>query len=206
MKKSDMIYFKNFKECVECSLHAAKILEKVLVNYNIENVKEEMDQLHVVEHEGDTKKHEIMRVLTKAFITPIEREDIVELSSKIDDITDSIEDVLIHIYICQVPEIRQGAIEMVRVAISCCETLIDIMEEFADYKKSTKLMENIIRINDLEEEGDRLYIKSMYDLHKTCSNPLEVIAWRDIFGYIEKCIDKCEDTADIVQMVVMKNS
>ena len=206
MKKSDMVYFNSFKDCVTCASRAAKMLEEVLVNYNIENVKEQMDQLHVLEHEGDTKKHAITQVLTKAFITPIEREDIIELSSKIDDITDSIEDVLIHIYICQVPEIRQEAIEMVRVAIACCETLIVIMEEFADFKRSTKLIENIIKINDLEEEGDRLYIKSMYNLHKTCTNPLEVVAWRDIFGYIEKCIDKCEDTADIVQMVVMKNS
>lgn len=206
MKKSDMVYFNSFKDCVTCASRAAKMLEGVLVNYNIENVKEQMDQLHVLEHEGDTKKHEITQILTKAFITPIEREDIIELSSKIDDITDSIEDVLIHIYICQVPEIRQEAIEMVRVAIACCETLIVIMEEFADFKRSSKLTENIIKINDLEEEGDRLYIESMYNLHKTCTNPLEVVAWRDIFGYIEKCIDKCEDTADIVQMVVMKNS
>ena len=206
MKKSDMIYFDGFRDCVDCACRAARFLEKVLVDYNIDTVKDQMDQLHELEHEGDTKKHEITRILTKAFITPIEREDIVELSGKIDDITDSIEDVLMHIYVCQVPEIRPTAIEMVKVAIACCETLIVIMEEFADFKHSKKLNQNIIKINDLEEEGDRLYIKSMYDLHKNCTNPLEVIAWRDIFGYIEKCIDKCEDTADIVQMVVMKNS
>ena len=201
-----MVYFNNFKECVDCSLRAAHFLEDVLSNYNIDTIKEQVDELHELEHEGDTKRHEITEVIAKAFVTPIEREDIIEISTKIDDITDSIEDVLMHVYICQVPKIREGAIEMVRVAISCCETLKTIMEEFVNFKRSKKMMENIIRINDLEEEGDQLYINSMYNLHKNCKDPLEVVAWRDIYGYIEKSIDTCEDTADIVQLVVMKNS
>ncbi|QOV20737.1 DUF47 family protein [Blautia liquoris] len=206
MNKSDMVYFDNFKECVDCSCRAARFLEDVLANYNINTIKEKRDELHELEHQGDIKKHEITEVIARAFVTPIEREDIIEISTKIDDITDSIEDVLMHVYICQVPEIRQGAVEMVKVAVSCCETLKVIMDEFVNFKRSKKLRENIIRINDLEEEGDRLYIESMYNLHKNCKDPLEVVAWRDIFGYIEKSIDTCEDTADIVQLVVMKNS
>lgn len=206
MKKSDMVYFNNFKDSVDCSYRAAKILLRVLENFNVADVKKEMDELHIVEHEGDTKKHEIMKILSRAFITPIEREDVVELCGKIDDITDSIEDVLIHIYICQVKEIKPEAIEMVKVAIACCETLKLVMDEFSNFKHSAKLKDGVIKINDLEEEGDRLYIQSMYDLHSNCTNPLEVIAWRDIYGYIEKCIDRCEEAADIVEMVIMKNS
>ena len=81
-----------------------------------------------------------------------------------------------------------------------------MLEEFADFKRSKGLRDHIIRINTLEEEADQQFINSMRTLHTTCTDPIEIIVWREIFLYLEKCVDACEHVADTVESVVMKNS
>lgn len=205
-KKSDRFYFQNFIECVECSCKAAKMLEDNLTNFDGDGLQEKLDRLHEIEHEADKKKHEMMGVLVKEFITPIEREDIILLSQSIDEVTDKIEDVLIRIYINNVKAIRPEAIAFTKVIIRCCQALKEVIEEFADFRKSKTLHGLIVEINALEEEGDRLFIDSMRRLHETVTNPLEIIAWREIYVYLEKCCDACEHVADAVESVIMKNT
>lgn len=205
-KKSDSYYFQNFIECVECGCQAAKMLEDNLHHFDTECLVEKLDELHKIEHDADKKKHEMMGVLVKAFITPIEREDIIQLSQSIDEVTDKIEDVLIRIYINNVHTIRPEALAFIKVIIRCCEALKEVMEEFANFSKSKTLHGLIIEINALEEEGDRLFIDSMRKLHTEVTDPIEVIAWREIYVYLEKCCDACEHVADVVESVIMKNT
>ena len=206
-KKSDSYYFQNFIECVECGCQAAKMLEDNLNHFDTGLLQDKLDELHRIEHDADKKKHEMMAVLVKAFITPIEREDIILLSQSIDEVTDKIEDVLIRIYINNVQQIRPEALAFIKVIIRCCEALKEVMEEFADFRKSKTLHGLIIEINALEEEGDRLFIESMRRLHAEGDPiPIEIIAWREIYVYLEKCCDACEHVADVVESVIMKNT
>ena len=205
-KKGDRYYFDNFVACVKCSQRAATLLGETLKNYSKEDMGKKREQIHEIEHEADRKKHELMNMLNKAFITPIEREDIVSLAQNLDDITDTIEDVFLRIYICNVDAIKENAIAMTDLVISACEALKVAMEEFPEFRKSTKLKEYLIRINDLEEKGDELYIEGMRALHTDGEDALTVIAWRDIYSYLERCMDACEHAADIVEAVIMKNS
>ena len=205
-KKSDSYYFQNFIECVECGCQAAKMLEDNLEHFDTGLLQDNLDGLHRIEHDADKKKHEMMAVLVKAFITPIEREDIILLSQSIDEVTDKIEDVLIRIYINNVQQIRPEALAFIKVIIRCCEALKEVMEEFADFRKSKTLHGLIIEINALEEEGDSLFIDSMRSLHAEVTDPIEIIAWREIYVYLEKCCDACEHVADVVESVIMKNT
>lgn len=205
-KKSDRFYFQSFIQCVECGCKAAKMLEDNLTNFDAASLQEKLNQLHEIEHEADKKKHEMMAVLVKEFITPIEREDIILLSQSIDEVTDKIEDVLIRIYINNVKAIRPEAVAFTKVIIRCCEALKQVLEEFAEFRKSKDLHQLIVEINALEEEGDRLFIQSMRKLHETVTDPLEIIAWREIYVYLEKCCDACEHVADAVESVIMKNT
>lgn len=205
-KKNDNYYFENFIECVECGCQAAKMLEENLTDFDVNQLSDKLEELHRIEHDADKKKHEMMAVLVKAFITPIEREDIILLSQSIDEVTDKIEDVLIRIYINNVQSIRPEAVRFTKVIIRCCQVLKEIMEEFANFKKSKTLHGLIIEINALEEEGDRLFIESMRNLHTQVTDPLEIIAWREIYNFLEKCCDACEHVADAVESVIMKNT
>ena len=90
----------------------------------------------------------------------------------------------------------QEALAFIKVIIRCCEALKEVMEEFADFRKSKTLHGLIIEINALEEEGDRLFIESMRRLHAEVTDPIEIIAWREIYVYLEKCCDACEHVAE----------
>ena len=205
-KKQDSFYFENFSACAAYACEAAKYLEAALRNFEPECLYDMVQELHQVEHAADEKKHELSNVLAKAFITPIEREDIVLLSQSIDEVVDKVEDVLLRLYCNNVQSIRPDAIEMGAVLIKCCEEVRLMMDEFADFRHSKLLRDHIIRLNTLEEQADRLFINSLRDLHMTCSDPIEVISWREIYIYLEKCADACEHVADAVESVVMKNT
>ena len=169
-------------------------------------IREKLDDMHKVEHAADEKKHEVLDALVKAFITPIEREDIAELGSNIDEVVDCLEDVLIRVYINNVSSIRPDAVAIARLLIRCCEVTKTALEEFPNFRKSKKLKELLIEISDLEEEGDRQFIQAMRTLHTDGSDAIEIIAWREIYIYLEKCADACEHVADVMESVVMKNS
>ena len=205
-KNNDNFFFDNFVACADDALQAARLLKSSLSGFSPAALPHLLDQMHQVEHAADRKKHEMKEVLVKAFITPIEREDIMMLSQNIDDVTDCIEDVLLRIYINNVIRIRRDALPFADLIISCCETLLDTLREFAEFRKSPTLNEKLIAINTLEEEADKLFISSMHALHTESGSALEIIAWREIYTYMEKCADACEHVADVIEEIVMKNS
>lgn len=205
-KKNDDFFFRNFIECADYSLQAAKMLKQSLVDFDPSKIREQLDNLHSIEHSADNKKHEMKAALVKAFITPIEREDIMMLSQNIDDVTDCIEDVLLMIYVNNVQNIRTDAIPFIDLIIQCCEMLVETLSEFSDFKKSKTLNEKLINVNTLEEDADKLFITAMRELHTDNTNPREIIAWREIYNYLEKCTDACEHVADVIEEILLKNS
>ena len=205
-KKQDSFYYENFSQCVACACQAAHYLEDALKNFQPEHLHAMLDELHQVEHAADEKKHELSNVLARAFITPIEREDIILLSQSIDEVTDKIEDVMLRFYCNNIQAVRPDAIELGAVLVSCCEELRLLLEEFPDFRRSKKLREYIIHINTLEEQADKLFIDNMRRLHTSTTDPLEIISWREIYIYMEKCADACEHVADAVESVIMKNT
>lgn len=205
-KKQDAFYFENFIACGEIAEKAARMLKETLSDFDPATLPQRLEELHKLEHEGDEKKHELTDRVAKAFITPIEREDIASLAHGIDEMTDKIEEVLIRVYMNNVQRIRPEAIEFLDVVIKCCKEVCAMLREFSDFRHSKKLREAVIRINSYEEEADKLYLSSMRRLHVEEKDVLLILAWREIFTYMEKCADACEHVADGVAQVVMKNS
>lgn len=204
--KQNSFYFDNFIACADYSRKAAQLLDKGMRQFDPAQIGDMIEEMHEVEHAGDEKKHELLNVLAKAFITPIEREDIILLSQNIDEVTDKIEDVLLRMYCNNIKSVRPDALELVAVVIECCDELKEMLEEFPRFKNSKKLHEKIVNINTLEEKADQLFISSMRNLHTTCDDPVMIIVWREIYIYLEKCVDACEHVADTVESVIMKNS
>ena len=205
-KKQDAYYFDNFAACAECGCRAAHLLKNILTDFRPEEISDRLDEIHEIERSADEQRHELTDKLTKAFITPIEREDIMTLSHHIDEVTDKLEEVLIRIYINNVKVIRPEALRMLDTVIECCDELKKLLDDFSDFKRSEKLKPIIIRINSLEEEADKLYIDNMRKLHVEEKDGMQIIAWREIYTYLEKGAETGEHAADVVGSVVMTNS
>lgn len=205
-KKTSYSYFAFFCEMIDCACQASTALNNMFRDYQPRNLRQEADVIHEIEHAADLKKHDMMSQLLREFLPPIDREDIVNISHVLDEIVDLIEEVVLCLYMNDIQKCRSDVQPMVALIVKQCEELQKLMAEFENYKKSDKLLQSIIVINTLEEEGDRLYLEAMRNLKLTCSDPFEMIAWRDIYSSLEDCSDACEKVADAVEEVVMKNT
>jgi len=199
-----MFYFHNMLECIELAEKAVNMLLDCVTNFDPDSLPEKFKEMHLVEQAGDTKKHEMIKVVSEAFITPIEREDIVEISNILDDIIDDVEDILIQIYVCNVRELRYDIVPEVENLKNCIISLKDVISEFPNFRKSNTLHDLVIKVNDYEEQGDKWFMDSMVRLYREDSIE-PVVRWMNIYQCIENTMDKCEDAADTVQTVVMKN-
>lgn len=205
MNQKTNFYFSNFIESATVACSAAEMLKSVLTKFGLDLFPAQVKQLHEVEHKGDVLRHELIAKITRDFITPIDRDDIIELSNRIDDVTDSIEDIVISIYINNETKIRDDSLEFCDILIKCCMATREMLTEFVNFRKSRLLTSLVAKVHLIEEEGDAMYIKVMKNLHNTVTTPLTVIVWREIYGFFENCCDKCTDVADIVERIAIGN-
>lgn len=206
MAKSDKFFFDNLAESAKLAHNASSYLVECLENYDPDSILRMIEKMHEIEHSADIKKHKMNEVLIKAFVTPVDREDLDMLSQKMDDVTDIIEEVLQKFYIYDIREIRPDAVTFAKEIVRSCELLDDIMTEFENFKKSKKMHELIVELNNVEEECDKLYLTAMRSLTTSGGDVLGVLSWRKIYECMESCADACEHVGECVGSVIMKNT
>ncbi len=206
MAKGDKFYFENFVSSTDLSKKAANYLVECLENYDANEMERMLENMHEIEHSADLKKHEMNEALAKAFVTPVDREDLDMLSHQLDDVVDLIEEVLQKFYIYDIKTIDPPAVDFAKNIVKACELLGKIMNEFENFKKSKELRPLIIELNDVEEECDKLYLTSIRALTKKSTDVLETISWRKIYESLEACADACEHVSECVGSVIMKNT
>ncbi|MFV0351326.1 MAG: DUF47 domain-containing protein [Oscillospiraceae bacterium] len=206
MAKKQHDYFQTFQTLVDYSAEAAQSLYESFTDFDPSTLNERRDAMHLIEHNADEEKHVMMEKLAAEFVTPIEREDILQLANEMDEVTDKVEDVLIRIYMYNVQAIRPEALAFADVIKNCCTKLQVATKEFANFKKSATLHQCVVDVNTMEEEGDALYINSMRELYTTEKDPVQVLIWSEVYDKLEECCDACEHVANVMESIVMKNS
>jgi predicted phosphate transport protein (TIGR00153 family) len=156
-----------------------------------------------LEHEGDDLTHQILATLNTTFVTPFDRQDIHHLASSIDDVTDGEEAVadllVLHRIEEPIPHVRQQADVLVRAtravasAVRGLRSLGEVDRLWAD-------------INRLEREGDRIYRRAVADLYSGEYKAMDVLKWKDILHEMEAAIDRCEDIADVIESIALKQA
>jgi predicted phosphate transport protein (TIGR00153 family) len=200
-------YFEGFVSGMESACKAAEYLENLVEHFDSEKLAEQIDEIHVIEHEADINKHKLMQKLAKEFITPIEREDIILLLQQIDNVTDFIEDVVRKMFMYNTKAMRTEALEFAAIIKLCCYESRDALKELPGFQKnSVRLEQAIVKVNDYEEQGDRLYCAAMRRLYCENAEAQDRITWTKLFDWMEACCDACEDVMESVELVVMKNS
>ena len=198
-------YFKAFIDLSDYSLKAANLLVDTLSQFNRQKLDYKIRKMQDIEHAADLAKHSLINKLVKEFLPPIEREDILTLSEKIDDVTDTIESVLLNIGVFNVQSIPKELLKFSKVIFECCKSMRLALIEFENYRKSKKLDRIIIEINTKKETADRLYMNEMKKLYMFTANPIKLMIWKDLLQSMRKCCIACEDVANTIQIIVMKS-
>ena len=194
-------YFRLFSEFAATLDHAAQLLAALMNDFStLKNTARELVEL---EHVGDKIVHDIVRRLNKTFITPIDREDIYDLASTLDDVLDSIEATadLMLLY-----RIEQPTTHVVEQAAVLAKQTAVVRTGIGGLEKRKGLDDHWIEINRLENDGDRLYRDAVAELFDGGMETTDIIKWKDIYTTLEGAMDQCEDVANILESIVLKNT
>jgi predicted phosphate transport protein (TIGR00153 family) len=207
MAKVKFDYFNALERQGEYACEEARKLVDILRDFDPSTLPEHLDAMHEIENAADTQNHEIFTRLAKEFITPIDREDIIEMAHRLDDIVDYTEDVLQQIYMYDIQTLYERALPMAVLMERASTALYGALGEFRNFKKSAALAERVIEVNNFEEEADKLYTDSIRDLYMNyADNPLYILTWSNVFSRMERCIDACENVADMMATILLKNN
>lgn len=204
--KRDNYYFDGFVAQCRFSCELTRRTHELLSDFHHDQVKDDLIELHGIEHAADQKQHEIMERLTKEFLAPLEREDIVAITQELDDLTDAVEDIMITIYEYDLKEIDDVVLKYMDIIDESEVLLQDVMKKLANFKKDGIPSEEIIEINKLEEAGDRLYREAVHNLFANETDTRRIFTMKDIYLCLETVMDDIEDIANLIESIVMKNS
>ncbi len=154
------------------------------------------------EHEGDRVTHEIVQLVNKTFVTPIDREDIYNLATVLDDICDFMDQVADELNLYGVEEVPPEAIEQAGVILRAVSKIADAIHGLDGLKD---ISHHLIDVHTLEDEGDRIVRAATARLFRDGLDPLVVIRWKDIHHDLEQAVDSCEKAAHVLESIYLKN-
>lgn len=172
---------------------------------SLETVESFSNTMKDFESKGDQLIHEIIVRINKSFITAIEREDVMELAIKLDDVLDGLECCAARLYMFDITRGDDVMIHFARIIEDSTQQIVHAIELLQKQKLSA-MKEYIIGINELESEGDELLRTSVRELFKTSTDAIHIMQFKEIYELLEEVTDHCEDVADVLETVIMGNT
>ncbi|HIU15219.1 MAG TPA: DUF47 family protein [Candidatus Ventricola intestinavium] len=206
MAKNKNDYFEMIRRQTACCVQAASLLEDILCHFSTERIAAQREQMHEIEHTADKINHDIQTRLSTEFITPIDQEDILRLVTIIDDITDALDDVVLELYMYHVAEAPQDAAALAKVVSRCVLALNEAAGELRNFKKPEGLRRLLVRVNDIEGEGDALFMEAIHRLFDSSADCKTLLGHKAVYESLENCCDLCEHAADVIEQVIIKNT
>ena len=163
------------------------------------------DSLRVIkelEHEGDRLTHDVIYLLNRTFVTPFDRDDMYRLASAIDDVCDHVDEAADNLDAYKVASVPERAKEQSRVILRATEKLDEEVQRLEGFQDSRR---QLVALRTLEDEGDRLEREAVAELFRSGQDPLTIIRWKDIHERLEEAVDACENAADVLEAILVKN-
>jgi len=156
-----------------------------------------------LEHEADQVTHEVVNRLDRTFITPLDREDIHQLASDLDDVMDAMDGTARRAQIFRLGVSPQGVLRLVDVLI---EMMTALSEAVNRLKKGDDVMRYCVEAKKLEEQGDAIYHESLGQLFEKERDAIELIKWKEVYDNLEATLDQAEDVANVVESITIKHA
>ncbi|GAA3019049.1 DUF47 domain-containing protein [Tetragenococcus solitarius] len=205
-RKKQYDYFKKMEQLAENVHVAAEILEDIVDNYSNNNFLEKAEKIHEVEKNSDHIVEELTNELYDAFITPIEREDILMISERLDDILDGINAMTYLFENLVITQMREETDALASLVTKAAKGVHEALKEFPKFKNSKTLKNLISDVNNIESQGDRLYSRLKKQLFSKEQDVLEIVKWKEIYDGFELIINYHEDAVDLIDGMIIKNT
>lgn len=196
-------FFEIFDRAAQNVTKAATLLVALMENFD--NIEARVKEIYEVEQDGDMLIHDIVKKLNKTFITPIDREDLYSLASRLDDVLDLIWASVDRLSVFKLKESTKEAISMSKDLLMTAEVLAKAIKKLKE-KNYSHVQEYCIEINRLENRMDRNFRDALGTLFNEIKDPILIIKWKEIYEHLEDASDKCEDVANILEAVVLKHA
>ncbi len=197
-------FFELFDQMAQVLVDASVCLHDLTTDYA--DIDAKTHALREMEKRSDRISGEIDSHLNTSFITPIDREDIHSLASAMDDVMDYIEASADRMKLYRVDAPRDEAIELSAILIEGTKLICTAVTALTDLRHIDKVLKPCIEINKLENQADQVHRKALTRLFKEETKPLEIAKWQEIFGRLETATDRCEDVANVLESIVVKNA
>jgi len=199
-------FFEFFEEDVRNLQEAGSaVLEAVRFKWNHERA-EKIRQIEVIEHQGDEITHKIFRELGSSFISPFDREDIHFLAAALDDVLDNIQGTSKRMTLYEVDELPLEGVALADTLKQAIDELASAIPLLRDMANKERILGACVRINSLENKADDIFERAIADLFKKSPNPVELIKIKEILVGLETATDKCEDAANALESIILKNT
>jgi predicted phosphate transport protein (TIGR00153 family) len=162
-------------------------------------------RVRVLEHEADEITHRCVEALHKTFITPIDRDDIHRLISRLDDVMDFVEAAAERITLYEIAELTTDARDLADVLVRAAKDVQIALKGLRNLKDARTILQKCVDINRLENEADDILRRAVARLFKESSDPIHIIKWKEIYENLETATDRCEDVANTIEGVVLEN-
>lgn len=200
----DTGFYKLFEEAGEILVRASQTYARLTKDYG--QHKEYVDQIRQLEHAGDEVSHRTLDKLDTTFITPFDREDIQALMRQIDDVIDLIDAASKRLALYRIVEPTTWLIKQAEVLLEACQAVGQALAKLRHLKKARALHEHLVEIHRLENVGDDNNHAAVAELYHSGADPILAMKWKEIYDLTEAAIDACEDIANIIQGIVLKNT
>jgi hypothetical protein len=187
-------------------LRGARLFAEIARSSSLEERRVKTVQLKAIEHDGDQVTRQIFEALNSTFITPLDREDIRELAKDLDDILDHLEGVAHYLVLFELTDAPSALRQFAEILVKMTEEIDRATSMIWDLANEKKIYESIVRISELENQGDALYSTVTADLFKRGGDPLHVLKWKEIYDGLEEACDAAKDYTHVVGNVVIKNA
>jgi predicted phosphate transport protein (TIGR00153 family) len=194
-------FFDLFGRASSNAVDIARLLVELFDRYPTDGA-ELIGRIKEHEHTGDELTHEVITLINKTFVTPFDRDDIYRLATALDDVCDFVDETADNLGSWGVTDVPHQAREMADVILRATIMLDEAMQRLEGFKDSKR---QLIELRSLEDEGDRLHRDGVGALFCSGADPLMVIRWKDIYEGLEEAVDACENAADVLEAIVVKN-
>ncbi|HZQ03917.1 MAG TPA: DUF47 family protein [Gaiellaceae bacterium] len=193
-------FFDLFTQASANAREMARLLVELLEDWP-EN-RERLRDIRELEHEGDRLTHEVIGLLNRTFVTPLDRDDMYRLATVLDDICDHVDEAADDIDAYEMQTVPDGArrqADVIYRAVSRLHEAVEQLESFGDTNRQ------LFALRELEDEGDRLVREAIAELFRSGTDPLTIIRCKDIHEQLEEALDACENAADVLEAILAKN-